>query len=113
VTDDNPFEGTPAQWYVFSDFVRRALHAAAEQIEPQADGLEPIRARIPAPAALEVTAVRRWRGGQQEADRALSPAAAPVTAAGSTDRSASSIAVAAVAGHLPRSCPRTDLLWAV
>jgi len=40
--------GTPAQWHNFAEFVRRALHAAADQVEPQADGLEPIRARIPA-----------------------------------------------------------------
>jgi hypothetical protein len=39
-------EGTPAQWHAFADFVRRALHAAADQVEPQADGLEPIRARV-------------------------------------------------------------------
>jgi hypothetical protein len=39
-------DGGPAQWYHFIDFVRRALHAAADQVEPQADGLEPIRARI-------------------------------------------------------------------
>ena len=44
-------EGTQAQWHEpvnFADFVRRALHAAVEQVEPQADGLEPIRAKIPA-----------------------------------------------------------------
>ena len=43
---DRAFEGTTAQWYVFADFVRLALQAAVDQIEPQ-DGLEPIRARIP------------------------------------------------------------------
>ncbi len=41
-------EGTPAQWHDFAEFVRHALHAAADQVEPQADGLEPIRAKIPA-----------------------------------------------------------------
>ena len=41
-------EGNPAQWHEFVQFVRRALHAAADQVEPQADGLEPIRAKIPA-----------------------------------------------------------------
>jgi hypothetical protein len=41
-------EGTQAQWHDFAEFVRRALHAAADQVEPQADGLEPIRAKIPA-----------------------------------------------------------------
>jgi hypothetical protein len=58
-------EGTPAQWYHFAEFVRRALHAAADQVEPQADGLEPIRARIPAgPAAGPAPRDRqpaRWR----------------------------------------------------
>ena len=44
-------DSAPAQWHYFIDFVRRALHAAADQIEPQADGLEPIRARIWAGAA--------------------------------------------------------------
>ena len=39
-------EALPAQWHHFVEFVRRALHTAADQIEPQADGLEPIRARI-------------------------------------------------------------------
>ncbi len=53
VAADRAFEGTTAQWYVFADFVRLALHAAVEQIEPQ-DGLEPIRARIPADQALPV-----------------------------------------------------------
>ena len=39
-------EGIGAQWHHFADFLRRALHAAADQVEPQADGLAPIRARI-------------------------------------------------------------------
>ncbi len=39
-------DGTQAQWHHFAEFVRHALHAAADQIEPQADGLEPIRTRI-------------------------------------------------------------------
>ena len=41
-------EGPPAQGPDFAEFVRDALHAAADQVEPQADGLEPIRAKIPA-----------------------------------------------------------------
>jgi hypothetical protein len=45
-------EGAPAHWYNFADFLRRALHAAADQVEPQADGLEPIRAKIPAGRGL-------------------------------------------------------------
>ena len=53
-------EGTPAQWYHFAEFVRRALHAAADQVEPQADGLEPIRARIARRAGL-VPLPRRHR----------------------------------------------------
>ena len=42
-------EGTQAQWHDplnFAESVRRALHAAADQVEPRADGLEPIRAKI-------------------------------------------------------------------
>jgi hypothetical protein len=39
-------ENPPAQWYIFADFVRRALHAAADQVEPRGDGLAPIEARI-------------------------------------------------------------------
>ena len=54
-------EGTPAQWYHFAEFVRRALHAAADQVEPQADGLEPIRARIPAGPAARDRQPARWR----------------------------------------------------
>jgi hypothetical protein len=30
----------------FAEFVRHALHAAADQVEPGGDGLTPIRARI-------------------------------------------------------------------
>jgi len=49
----------------FGDFVRLALQSAADQVEPQADGLEPIRARIPAgPAAGPAPRDRqpaRWR----------------------------------------------------
>ena len=33
----------------FEDFVRRALHAAAEAAEPSGDGLERIRARLRTP----------------------------------------------------------------
>ena len=50
-TDRDP-EGNPAQWHDFVQFVRRALNAAADQVEPQADGLEPIRAKIPAWSGL-------------------------------------------------------------
>ena len=39
-------DGTPAQGQDFGDFLRRELHAAADQIEPHADGLERIRARV-------------------------------------------------------------------
>ena len=54
---DRAFEDTTAQWYVFADFVRRALHAAVDQVEPQADGLEPIRARTGAEQALHRAAL--------------------------------------------------------
>ena len=36
----------------FGDFVRVALHAAADQVEPCTDGLVPIRARILARAGV-------------------------------------------------------------
>ena len=36
----------------FGDFVRLALHAAADQVEPCTDGLIPIRARILARAGV-------------------------------------------------------------
>jgi hypothetical protein len=42
---DTGHGGSPAQWQAFADFVRRALQAAADQVEPRADGLKPIRAR--------------------------------------------------------------------
>jgi hypothetical protein len=35
-----------------AEFVRLALHAAADQVEPRADGLAPIRARILARAGV-------------------------------------------------------------
>jgi hypothetical protein len=41
-------DGAQVGWHGFADYLRRALHAVADQIEPQADGLAPIRARIPA-----------------------------------------------------------------
>jgi hypothetical protein len=37
---------SPARGHDFAEFVRLALHAAADQVEPRADGLAPIRARI-------------------------------------------------------------------
>jgi hypothetical protein len=50
----------PTQWHEFAEFVRRALHDAADDIEPEEDGLEPIRARIPAWSGLrDRQAVRR------------------------------------------------------
>jgi hypothetical protein len=41
-----------AAWRGFADYLRRALHAAADQVEPQPDGLAPIRARILAAAGV-------------------------------------------------------------
>ena len=52
----------------FAEFVRVALHAAADQVEPRADGLAPIRARIlaaagvPWPKALAIS--QYWLGPQ-------------------------------------------------
>ena len=44
--------GGPVRGLDFGDFVRLALHAAADQIEPCTDGLVPIRARILARAGV-------------------------------------------------------------
>ena len=43
---------SPAHGRDFGDFVRIALNAAADQIEPRTDGLIPIRARILARAGV-------------------------------------------------------------
>jgi hypothetical protein len=42
----------PARGRDFGDFVRLALHAAADQVEPCTDGLVSIRARILARAGV-------------------------------------------------------------
>jgi hypothetical protein len=39
-------DGAQVSWHGFAEYLRRALHTAAEQVEPQQDGLAPIRARI-------------------------------------------------------------------
>ncbi len=39
-------DGAWAGWHGFGEYLRRALQAAADQVEPQSDGLAPIRARI-------------------------------------------------------------------
>ena len=39
-------DGMPPQGQDFAEFVRHALHAAADQVEPRPDGLERIRARV-------------------------------------------------------------------
>src|SRR5262245_53227927 len=75
-------DGIPPQGPEFAEFLRRALHAAADQVEPRPDGLERIRARVqsgPAYASKHAPAgasggfltdlVRRWnavRGGAEE-----------------------------------------------
>ena len=73
-------DGMPPQGPDFAEFLRRELHAAADQLEPRSDGLERIRARVrsgPAYASKHSAAqggflaglVRRWnaaRGGQEE-----------------------------------------------
>ena len=50
----------------FAEFVRLALHAAADQVEPRADGLALIRARILAaagvPWAKALAISRYWLG---------------------------------------------------
>jgi hypothetical protein len=45
--ENPPAQGPePFSLFNFAEFVRRALHAAADQVEPRGDGLIPIRARI-------------------------------------------------------------------
>ncbi|MGH3233995.1 MAG: hypothetical protein ACRDOH_12220, partial [Streptosporangiaceae bacterium] len=39
-------DGMPPQGQDFAEYVRHALHAAADQVEPRPDGLERIRARV-------------------------------------------------------------------
>ena len=39
-------DGIPPQGPEFAEFLRRELHAAADQLEPRSDGLERIRARV-------------------------------------------------------------------
>lgn len=44
----------------YDDVLRRALHAAAESVEPTGDGLERIRARIGPPQLLSFGSVAAW-----------------------------------------------------
>ena len=50
-------DGTPSG-QDFAEYVRHALHAAADQVEPRPDGLERIRARVESGPALRQRAVR-------------------------------------------------------
>ncbi len=45
-------DGAQAGWHGFAEYLRRALHTTADQVEPQQDGLTPIRARILAGAGV-------------------------------------------------------------
>jgi hypothetical protein len=44
----------------YDDVLRRALHAAAESVEPSPDGLERIRARMKTPPVLSFASVVAW-----------------------------------------------------
>jgi hypothetical protein len=44
----------------YDDILRRALHAAAESVEPSADGLERIRERIGYPPLLSFSSIAGW-----------------------------------------------------
>lgn len=73
-------DGTPAWWHDFAEFVRRALHTAVDPVEPEADGLESIRARIPAgsgPADRQVARRRRHRHRTRRGLRRGGPGAGP------------------------------------
>ncbi len=64
-------EGTRAGRHTFGEFVRGALHAAADQVEPRADGLESIWARIGARSRLRdrLAARRQGTGSPRSAHR--------------------------------------------
>ncbi|HYB18795.1 MAG TPA: hypothetical protein VEF71_25470, partial [Streptosporangiaceae bacterium] len=51
-----------AQGHEFAEFVRRSLHAAADQLEPSPDGLQRIRDKIRSRPA-HATARRFWLAG--------------------------------------------------
>src|SRR5690349_19909985 len=79
------FDGPPPQGpdpMDFGEYLRRALHAAADQVEPHTDGLERIRARVRSGAARArrhsaapggfLAGRGRWatgRGGDEQARR--------------------------------------------
>lgn len=44
----------------YDDILRRALHAAAESVEPSADGLERIRERLGHPPLLSFSSIAGW-----------------------------------------------------
>ncbi|HEX3490489.1 MAG TPA: hypothetical protein VHU92_14155 [Streptosporangiaceae bacterium] len=44
----------------YDDILRRALHAAAESVEPSADGLERIRERLGRPPLLSFSSIAGW-----------------------------------------------------
>jgi hypothetical protein len=81
-------DGTPPQGHDFGDFLRRSLHAAADHIEPNAESLERIRARV--------------RSGPAHAWRMRSGAGTPF-AAGTAPRQATG------RGGLTRSEPGTGV----
>ncbi len=67
VPGSSPARGRePGNHLSFAEFVRLALHAAADQVEPGADGLAMIRARILAaagvPWAKALAISRYWLG---------------------------------------------------
>ena len=54
-------DGIPPQGHEFAEFVRRALHAAVEQVEPRPDGLAPILARTGAADVRDEPVLDAWR----------------------------------------------------
>ena len=91
-------DGAPPPGHDFGEFVRHALHAAADQVEPRPDGLERIRERVrsgpayaskrsgvtsaAAPGGFLAHVVQRWnarRGGSPaHGSSAQGPRSAPV-----------------------------------
>ena len=55
-------DGTPPPGHDFGDFLRQALHAAADQVEPRPDGLERIRERVGSGPVVRQQAFRAAAG---------------------------------------------------
>ena len=111
--DADPGHGStgsgPARGRDFGDFVRLALNAAADQIEPCTDGLSPDPGEDPGPGRRSLAA------GVRHEQILAGPEVNAARRGGKADqaRSASMASSGRPARHLPRHRNETDLLWAV